>query len=335
MTELPAGRRRATLSDIARAAGVHPSTVSLALRNQPGIAAPTREMISRLAAKMDYRPDPLLAAFIARRVRRTSAGRRHAIAFISDQIDRKTLAGSDRHREILAGVEEQAGKLGLCVDVLFDGPGRLSPARLRQVLLARGIFGVIIGALGENTRKLPLNCDGLCAVAVESMHLEPRLDAAATNYREAARIAVRRLRESGHRNILFALDSGLPQIARQQLRAGYLVEHSNRGRTPAAPFWIVDSGRPVVIPSWVRQNRPDALVCCGWTPSPGRLPGAVSVIDAPSATPGLPGVPAVHRALGRRAVEMLAIRLKANLTGLPAYVSTTFLPVSWRDRSNA
>ncbi len=326
-------KHRPTLADIARLAGLHPSTVSLALRNQPGIAAATRERINHLADKMDYRPDPLLTAFCARRMRRTSGGRRRAIAFVSDQIDRKALAESDRHREILAGAEEQAGSLGLCLNVFFAGPGRLSPARLRQVLRARGIVGVIIGAFGENTRMLPVNCDGLCAVAVESMHLEPRLDAVATNYREAARIAVRKLHESGHRHILFALDSGLPEITRQQLRAGYLVEQFNCGGMPVPPFWMVNPGRHFVIPSWVRRSRPDALVCCGWTPLPGRLPGTVAVIDAQSTAPGLPGVPAVYRALGRRAVEMLALRLKANQTGLPAHVSTTFLPVIWRGGS--
>ena len=326
-------RHRPTLADIARIAGLHPSTVSLALRNQPGIAAATRERIGHLAAKMNYRPDPLLTAFCARRMRRTPGGRRRTIAFVSDLSDRKALAESDRHCEILAGAEEQAGRLGFCLNVFFAGPGRLSPARLRQVLRARGIVGVIVGALGENTRMLPVNCDGLCAVAVESMHLQPRLDTVASNYREAARIVVRKLHEAGHRRIRFVLDSGLPEIIRQHLRAGYLVEHFNCGRMPAAPFGMVNSSRPCVIPSWIRRGRPDALVCCGWAPAPGQLQGTVALIDAQSTAPGLPGVPAVYRDLGRRAVEMLALRLKTNQTGLPAHVSTTFLPVAWRGGS--
>ena len=81
-------------------------------------------------------------------------------------------------------MEDQAGRLGLRVDVLFACPGCLSPTRLAQVLRARGIGGVILGALSPRTRTLPLDCAGLCAVAVESTHLEPRLDTVATNYRD-------------------------------------------------------------------------------------------------------------------------------------------------------
>jgi len=48
---------RVTIADIARAAGVSPSTVSRALNNHAGIPESTRQQIQRIAAELNYRPD--------------------------------------------------------------------------------------------------------------------------------------------------------------------------------------------------------------------------------------------------------------------------------------
>jgi DNA-binding LacI/PurR family transcriptional regulator len=48
---------RVTISDIAQAAGVSPSTVSRALNNHAGIPEHTRHKIQQIAAELHYRPD--------------------------------------------------------------------------------------------------------------------------------------------------------------------------------------------------------------------------------------------------------------------------------------
>ena len=56
--------RRVTLSDIAKEAKVHVTTVSLALRDHPRIPAETKQRIKDLAKKMGYAPDPILSAWL-------------------------------------------------------------------------------------------------------------------------------------------------------------------------------------------------------------------------------------------------------------------------------
>ena len=58
---------RVTMRDVARALGVDPSTVSLALRAHPKIPAETRERIRRAAEKLGYTPDPMLGALASYR----------------------------------------------------------------------------------------------------------------------------------------------------------------------------------------------------------------------------------------------------------------------------
>ena len=55
------------MRQIATAAGVSVATVSMALRNSEKITAAVREKVRAVAAQLNYRPDPLIAALADRR----------------------------------------------------------------------------------------------------------------------------------------------------------------------------------------------------------------------------------------------------------------------------
>lgn len=60
MSKIGSNRRRVTLSDVARASGFSPSTVSLVLNERPlsrYVAAKTKQKISETAKRLGYRPD--------------------------------------------------------------------------------------------------------------------------------------------------------------------------------------------------------------------------------------------------------------------------------------
>src|SRR5690606_34320050 len=46
-----------TQRDVARACGVHPSTICLALKNSPSIPLPTRLRVQAVAEELGYRPN--------------------------------------------------------------------------------------------------------------------------------------------------------------------------------------------------------------------------------------------------------------------------------------
>jgi LacI family repressor for deo operon, udp, cdd, tsx, nupC, and nupG len=51
------GRKRATIWDVAHAAGVSHQTVSRYLRNEGGLRPATREKIDRAVKELDYKPN--------------------------------------------------------------------------------------------------------------------------------------------------------------------------------------------------------------------------------------------------------------------------------------
>lgn len=131
---------RTTQRDIARAAGVDVSTVSLALRAHPRIPAKTRERILGLAREMRYRPDPALSSLAAARWQ----GRRNAtgsvLAFLSEDLRSAEPELKLYHRGIL----DQARDLGYGVDA-FSLEHYPSAQAFWRVIQARGIRGVVIG----------------------------------------------------------------------------------------------------------------------------------------------------------------------------------------------
>lgn len=326
------------MSDVASAAHVHKSTVSLALRNQPKLSATTGERIRRIAAELGYRPDPMLDLFNL--YRRTLEPPRPlgAIAFVSDLASPAAFARSERHELIFSTAREEAKRLNFTLELFLVGPGQLSPARLSHVLEARGITGILLGALSPATHSLDLDWSQFCVVGIESMHLEPRVDNVSTDYCQAARLAVRELRQRNRKSIGFVVADDLGHEIEGELRAGYLVECRAQGPARPAPFCrVAKEAEAGAVPPWIAAQKLDAVVGCGidvqelrsMLPTREARRPAWASIDIGSAQSRCPRVPALHRDLGRRAIELLVMRLQINLRGLPSNPATTLLPVEW------
>ena len=65
---------RATIEDVAAAAGVSVATVSRALRGLPNVAVSTRDRVVTVAEQLDYRPDPAASRLAAGRTRTITVG---------------------------------------------------------------------------------------------------------------------------------------------------------------------------------------------------------------------------------------------------------------------
>lgn len=59
-----------TMQDVATAAGVDRTTVSLALRNHPRISLATRKRVQQVADELGYRTHPLVSALMTYRANR-------------------------------------------------------------------------------------------------------------------------------------------------------------------------------------------------------------------------------------------------------------------------
>jgi len=195
---------RISLKDVAQKAGVHYSTVSLALANSPRIPASTRERLQALAEEMGYRPDAALSALNAYRKVRLNVKFQATLALVTDNTK-----WSEYHtgRRLRAGLIAQAKRLGYEVDEFYLGENGLTEARLAKILHSRNIRGVLLGGMRHPNTVLDLPWDryacvafgystqvaqlspGLCGPLQQCLH-EPAADA-------RSRLPPHRMRDAG------------------------------------------------------------------------------------------------------------------------------------------
>lgn len=60
---------KATIKDVARAAGVSPSTVSRALHDSPRISEKVRERVKQAAKALDFHPNQMAKSLVSRKTR--------------------------------------------------------------------------------------------------------------------------------------------------------------------------------------------------------------------------------------------------------------------------
>ena len=135
---------RVTLGDIARVAKVHHSTVSRALRNHHSIPQSSRIRIQQLAQKLGYRPDPMLAALAAYRKTRARVTFQSALGWLTNFPDPDGWRYRQIMSEYLDGARSRAEQIGFAIDMIDFHSLSLEGKNVPQILLARGIRGLLL-----------------------------------------------------------------------------------------------------------------------------------------------------------------------------------------------
>jgi len=344
------------MDEVAALAGVHPTTVSLALRSHPSIPAATRERILAAARQVGYMRDPLLDAFNSHRLRKLAMKQTHSVAFLVDAATSPIFSGAPCHPRVQEGVRAAAETEHLALEVFALGAREMTPGRLNTILLSRGITGILLSTFTPATLSVDLDWDRFSAVKIESHHLLPPLDVVSNDQCQAARLGMRRLRALGYRRIGLATALDDESRLESTFSSGVLVEQAEldeRERVPPLLFerrpikavaarvarWIKDQSVDAVMTNWgeLFTPAPETGGCPLVTSTSLRIPRDVAFasLDVPPDRPGLAGIVQNHRLVGMRALEQLAVLVRTFCRGAPANPSATYIPGYWQDGTTA
>src|SRR5262245_692446 len=201
--------RRTTLADVAKKAGVHVTTVSLALRNHPRLPQATRERIQKIAEKMDYRPDPFLQALVAYRGKTMPRRNPPTLAYVTNWVTRLGWQKVTAHPQFFEGAKSKASELGFNLEHFWMGEPGLTHTRLSSILSARGINGLIIAShMREVDVALHLDWSHFSAVKIDYFPHQPELHNVTNNQCNIVRLAMQRVVAMGYRRIGFVMHRG-------------------------------------------------------------------------------------------------------------------------------
>jgi DNA-binding LacI/PurR family transcriptional regulator len=217
-------RRRTTIQDVARLAGVSNGAVSLALSGQAGVAESTRERIIAAADELGWRPSIGARALLSSRA--------FAVGLILAR-DPELLGADPFFPTFIAGVEAELAqrRYALVLQVVQDEPHAEAEAYRRLAQEGR-VDGVFLTDLHRDDRRIRLVQElDLPAIAIGSPSPTAPIPSVGIDDRVGVREAVRHLLELGHRRIAFV--GGTPGYVHSASRlAAWRQAHRQAGVVP-------------------------------------------------------------------------------------------------------
>jgi LacI family transcriptional regulator len=183
-------RRRATLKDVARAAGVHLSTVSRALNPHTRhlLTPEVVDHIRELSRTLDYHPNA--AAHSLRTNRTRTAG--IVVPDITNPV----------FPPIIRGIEDSLAKRGYLA-ILANTDGHLDrEAEIAAMLRARGVDGLVLASVEREDKAVSrLDTEGLPIVTVNRRVDDPAISSVVNDEEDGIRRTLAHLVELGHRAV--------------------------------------------------------------------------------------------------------------------------------------
>lgn len=224
--------KRITITDIARESGASPTTVSLVLRDKPGIGAGTRDRVLAAAQALGYE-----------RKAPASGKPAGAVATVAILFRARARSSNDRsfgvnpfYSWVLTGMESVARtkQMNLLYGTLAVNGGN-EIIDVPEHLLSQNLDGVIVvGAFPQPAVERLLGQRPFPIVLVDGPSIPQRFDVVASDNLGGARVAVEHLIAHGHRRIgLISRESGAnPNF--EEREAGYRAAMTAAGLTPVA-----------------------------------------------------------------------------------------------------
>ena len=345
--------RRVTMADVAQRAGVHVTTVSLALRNHPSLPPCTRKRLQDLAKKMGYEPDPALSALVAYRHRTRPRVDRPILAYVTHWDTPWGWKASAAHSDFFDGATEKAALLGYQLEHFWLGEPGLTHRRLSGILYARGITGLIIASHRPDARTaLDFDWSRFSAVKIDYSPPEPKLHLVTNDQSAIVRLAVQRVLAAGYRRIGFVMPRWWDEFVDLAWSAGFLTEQQRIPRveripilfysTAAVPKNPPDEGPEYVISrealeKWLGVHQPEVLISrplfvqSRLSELGLSIPGDLGLVDIllEKTDGAIAGVYQNCHRVGEIAVEILTGQLHQNVHGIPAIPTATYVEGTW------
>jgi len=333
---------RVSLRDIARAVGVSHVTVSLALRHDPRISEGRQREVEQAAARLGYRPDPMLSSLSAYRQSKRPVTIRSAIAWLNQWENPKQLRRYHEFNNYWRGAEEVAARLGYHLEE-FVLDREMTGARLEKILVTRNVRGILIPPHTFGGDRADIDWQLFSIVRFGASVRHPRAHIVTSDQTKCAAMAYARMRERGYRRIGYVSSLSFDRNTKGNFRAGFLSGEAEflRSRDYLPPLYLEENTATAdvgALRKWLKSAKPDAILTT-LAPLAGllqriraRVPEDVAVATTSLADGHFDsGVDQNSIEVGRVAMSTLAGLIQQNERGVPRYCRRILVEGNWVD----
>lgn len=325
---------------IAQVAGVSIGTVSLALRNDPGISLKTREHVQKVAADLGYRQNPSVSMLMSHIRSRKSADFNCSIAYLHTVPLDHDMRNSANFQRYYNGARRRAEEMGFSMELFeYHAPG-MTPRRLEEILLARGIRGIIleyhpISEIGQDS--IEFSWDKFATVSVGAFHHKPRFDHACSDYFGAISRAYKEVHKLGYKRIGLAMSYYLDASVQFTRSGGFHAQRQFYKHENEIPVVLFKENDLSDFIEWFESYQPEVLIGLDYKlhryirESGRRIPGDVGWVYCGwyNLWPNLTGVDMNEEQVGEAGVDLLSSLLHMNAFGPPERPKTISVESFW------
>ena len=331
-----------TIRELAADLGLGKTTIARALQNSPLVNANTRALIWKRAKELGYTPNPVASAFLAQVRGRARTQYRGNLAYLSSLPPGVTMETTFyAQRKAYAGIAHRAKELGYGLEHIDVPSTGMNGARLTSMLKARGILGVIVGPLVEEGSAAELDWSKFAAVTTGYSVREPRLPRVAHNCPHGMDLVMSTARKRGLRRIGLMLDTRLDR----RMGYGWSMAHLDWQRRLPREDWVqplfvapaeLELGR---VFSWLREQKPDAIIIGSTERTPLVRQAAAEVAKAPEIlalefeddTGSGAGIDQLHFQIGVFSINLLSSNILHSDFGINKINTTLLVDGVWRE----
>lgn len=247
----------ATIRDVARLAGVSPSTVSRVLNKTAPISEETCNRIYRAMEELRYVPNDIARSF--------ASGSSKAIAIAINVSDARSYSNSFFNNTVF-GIETTAHNNGYNLIITGANDERGGVSALEKLIMSKKIDGLILPVSMVRPSVVRLVEDiGFPCVVLGRMKSDDKLSWVDIANAQAGANAVRYLLKKGYRKIAF-LSRGDRELFTLDRLEGYRSELTAAGITPDPAYVIRSASSPEDTARGISallqsEAAPDAVIC--------------------------------------------------------------------------
>jgi len=327
-----------TLKDLAKECGVSPTTASLALRDHPRISDATKEKVREAAERLGYRRHPMLSALMANLNQSRSSTAAVPLAALYTHSE-ATIDGNYYHRKVWEGMEHRAQELGFKLERFFFDQKKMSGKRMSQILVTRGIHGVVIPAFQWAGGHLSIDWDEFCVINVGYSMLRPNMHRVCPDQYRGIRMVLHELRHLGYTRPGLVLNAKSDVRTLHLWSSGFYGSEYGLKRRGVVPVLEAEAINEQVLLQWYKKHKPDVIISSDLDiVGPLNATGlnfpedvGLSSLHLRDTGTAIAGIDQNEELVGAAAIEQLVQLLYYNERGLPEFPRVQQIPSIWRD----
>lgn len=330
-----------TVRELAAQLGISRTTVALALRRHPSVAAATRDRVQAAAQAAGYQKNPLVNALMSQvRQRHRLKPTGEVVAFLTSFSTEDDWRRHPSHVQQFEGARERARQLGFDVQPMWLGQRGEQSRQTARVLNARGMRGSVLAPVDVDHRTLELDWARHAVVATGYSFRQVPLHRSANHNISLIFSCYAHLRKMGCRRIGMAMLEKDNERVRHLWLTGCLGAQRVHGGERIEPLLFTDYTDPAAFHRWFARRKPDAVIGIWqdlpltWMREDGvRVPEDVSyaTLDVGDRVGQIAGMQQDHRGVGAAAMDLLASQLFRNEIGIPQTPTVMMIEGTWVD----